>query len=154
MGQWSSKMSNAAMSYPRDTWYTVYLWGLSVPSTTVSDDKDGIRETPGHSFYVKGFSYLWPQPHFLRCWAGQLHGLVIKTFLSTFGVKIISLDELNINPWSQKQLWFTDYTSPTVLRVYLSISWVYVIPHYFVHQEIWLQTWLCEDLKYINVTWQ
>ena len=101
MGQWSSKMSNAAMSYPRDTWYTVYLWGLSAPSQTVSDDKDGIRETAGHSFYVKGFSYLWPQPHFLRCWAGQLHGLVIKTFLSTFRVKIISLDELNINWWSQ-----------------------------------------------------
>lgn len=53
MGQWSSKMSNAALSYSADTWYSVYLWGPSTASSTPSDKSDGIREAAAHSFDIK-----------------------------------------------------------------------------------------------------
>lgn len=80
----------------------------------MSDEKDMICEMAGHSFYVKGFS-TWSQSlifggivELQRC------GLVIKTFLATFGVEIIlftpSTDGVNkISDLPSKSLPYTNF---------------------------------------------
>lgn len=61
----------------------------------MSDQKDMICEVAAHSFYVKGFSTC-SQSFFLSAGvggveAGQLCGLVIKTFLYIFGEQMMEL---------------------------------------------------------------
>lgn len=62
----------------------------------MSDEEDMICEVAAHSFYVKGFSTCSQSSFFFflsggvgGVEAGQLCGLVIKTFLYIFGEELI-----------------------------------------------------------------